>query len=78
MNDIKYHSMLHRCWQSPPFDLTEFVAFGMEGFVMELRSISSFIKMKLGRVFDREALLQSHSTPGPLRLRSRSSRRVSR
>jgi Fic family protein len=77
MNDIKYHSMLHRCWQNPPFDLTEFVAFGMEGFVMELRSISSFIKMKLGRVVDREALLRSHSTPGPRRLRSRLSRPVS-
>jgi Fic family protein len=78
LNDIKYHSLLHRCWQSPPFDLTEFVAFGMEGFVMELRSISSFIKMKLGRVVDRELLLQSHSAPGPRRRRSRLSRAVSR
>jgi fido (protein-threonine AMPylation protein) len=77
VNDIKYHSMLHRCWQSPPFDLTAFVAFGMEGFVMELRSISSFIKMKLGRVVDREMLLQLHSGPGPRRLRSRLSRPVS-
>jgi hypothetical protein len=78
LNDIKYHSMLHRCWQSPPFDLTAFVAFGMEGFVMELRSISSFIKMKLGRAVDREMLLQLHSGPGPRRLRSRLSRPVSR
>jgi Fic family protein len=78
LNDIKYHSMLHRCWQSPPFDLTAFVAFGMEGFVMELRSISSFVKMKLGRVVDREMLLQLHSGPGPRRRRSRLSRPVSR
>ena len=78
VNDIKYHSMLHKCWQSPPFDLTAFVAFGMEGFVMELRSISSFIKMKLGRVVDREMLLQLHSGPGPRRLRSRLSRPDSR
>src|SRR6266853_5120237 len=71
LNDIKYHSMLHRCWQlPPPFDLTPFVAFGMEGFVMELRSIASFIKMKLSRIFDREALLESHSAPGPHRLRA--------
>ena len=56
LNDIKYHSLLHRCWQSPPLDLTEFIAFGMEGFVMELRSISSFIKMKLCRVVDRETI----------------------
>jgi Fic family protein len=71
LNDIKYHSMLHRCWQSPPpFDLTAFVAFGMEGFVMELRSIGSFIKMKLNRIVDREALLVAHSATGPRRLRA--------
>jgi Fic family protein len=57
LNDIKYHSMQHRCWQAPPpFDLTEFVAFGMEGFVMELRSINSFIKMKWERTVDRDLL----------------------
>jgi Fic family protein len=78
LNDIKYHSMLHKCWQSPPFDLTAFVAFGMEGFVMELRSINSFIKMKLCRVVDREMLLHLHSGQGPRRLRSRLSRPVSR
>jgi Fic family protein len=70
LNDIKYHGMLHRCWQSPPFDLTPFVAFGMEGFVMELRSIGSFIKMKLNRIVDRETLLALHSAPGPRKLRA--------
>ncbi|HEY2171959.1 MAG TPA: Fic family protein [Candidatus Angelobacter sp.] len=71
LNDIKYHSLLHRCWQSPlPFDLTPFVAFGMEGFVMELRSIGSFIKMKLNRVVDREPLVAAHTAPGPRRLRA--------
>jgi Fic family protein len=78
LNDIKYHSMLHRCWQSPlPFDLTAFVAFGMEGFVMELRSIGSFIKMKFNRIVDREALLAAHSTIGPRRLRASSARPAS-
>ena len=71
LNDIKYHSMLHRCWQSPlPFDLTAFVAFGMEGFVMELRSIGSFIKMKLNRIVDREMLRAAHSATGPRRRRA--------
>jgi Fic family protein len=71
LNDIKYHSMLHRCWQSPPpFDLTAFVAFGMEGLVMELRSIGSFSKMKLNRIVDRETLLAAHSATGPRRLRA--------
>jgi fido (protein-threonine AMPylation protein) len=79
LNDIKYHSMLHRCWQlPPPFDLTPFVAFGMEGFVMELRSIGSFIKMKLVRVVDRETLLASHSASGPRRRRRPLARRASR
>src|SRR4051794_21645772 len=78
LNDIKYHSMLHRCWQSPlPFDLTAFAAFGMEGFVMELRSIGSFIKMKLNRIIDREALLAAHSATGPRRLSASSARRAS-
>jgi Fic/DOC family len=50
-NDIQYHTLLHRCWkQGVPFDVTAFVAFGMEGVVMELRSINSFIKMKLNRI----------------------------
>jgi Fic family protein len=71
LNDIKYHSMLHRCWQSPlPFDLTAFAAFGMEGFVMELRSIGSFIKMKLNRIVDRETLLAAHSATGARRRRT--------
>jgi Fic family protein len=56
-NDVEYHTLLHRCWQvPPPFDLTAFAAFGMEGFVMELRSINSFIRAKLDRITDRDAL----------------------
>lgn len=60
-NGTRYHILLHRCWQSRPFDLTAFVAFGIEGFVMELKSIHSFIKMKLDRVVERDRL------PSPVR-----------
>ena len=42
-----------------PFDLTPFVAFGMEGLVVELKSINSFIKMKLDRIVDREMVASS-------------------
>ena len=50
-NGLNYYTLLHRCWnQGVPFDLTEFVALGMEGLVMEFRSINSFIKMKLRRI----------------------------
>lgn len=53
--DIEYHTLLHRCWLNPPpYDLTQFAAFGMEGLLMELKSIDSFIKVKLNRVADRE------------------------
>jgi hypothetical protein len=49
-NDIKYHTLLHQCWQQPlPFDLTSFVAFGMEGLVTELQGITSFAQVKLHR-----------------------------
>lgn len=75
LNDLRYHSMLHRCWQSPlPFDLTAFVAFGLEGFVMELRSIGSFIKMKLNRIVDRDTLLAAHAKPGSRKLRAEAQR----
>lgn len=48
--DIKYQTLLHKCWQQPlPFDLTEFVAFGIEGLALELQGINSFIKIKLHR-----------------------------
>lgn len=62
LNDLKYHTLLHRCWQQPPpFDLTQFVAFGIEGLAMELQGISSFVKMKLHRMVERERRAQERS-----------------
>ena len=52
--ELRYHTILHRCWQRCPFELTPFIAFGMEGFIMELKSIDSFIKMKLDRIVDHD------------------------
>ncbi|HXN98061.1 MAG TPA: Fic family protein [Candidatus Acidoferrales bacterium] len=80
-NDIKYHRLLHYCWQQPlPFDLTPFVAFGIEGMVVELQGINSFIKMKLNRSVDKETLASARKRRsarrlpvfgiGPSRLRS--------
>ena len=55
-DSIAYHTLLHRCWQQGvPFNLTPFVAFGIEGMVMELRSIDSLIRMKLKRAVERDA-----------------------
>lgn len=67
-NDIKYHRFLHHCWQQPlPFDLTPFVAFGIEGMVLELQGIKSFIKIKLNRSVDKE-------TSAPVSMKRRSAR----
>jgi hypothetical protein len=49
---LQYHSILHRSWQRCPFDVTAFVAFGIEGFVTELRSVNTFVQMKLNRAVD--------------------------
>lgn len=51
-HELRYHTMLHRIWQRCPFALTPFVAFGIEGFVLELKSVDAFIKMKLNRSHD--------------------------
>ena len=50
-----YHTLLHRAWQRCPFELTPFVAFGIEGFVMELKSVDTFLKMKLNRAIARDS-----------------------
>jgi Fic family protein len=53
-HEIRYHTMLQRIWQRRPFAVTPFVAFGIEGFVLELKSVDTFIKMKLNRPRDSE------------------------
>jgi Fic family protein len=50
-HEIKYHSLLHECWQKPlPFNLTEFVSFGMEGLAIELQGINNFLRVKRHRI----------------------------
>jgi Fic family protein len=55
-NEHQYHSLVYQTQQTPVFDLTRFVAFGMEGLALELRGINSFIKMKLNRTAERTIL----------------------
>ncbi len=55
-NEERYHSLVYQTQQTPVFDLTRFLAFGMEGLALELRGISSFIKVKLNRVAERTIL----------------------
>jgi Fic/DOC family len=49
-HDVLYHTILQWTWKRCPFQVTPFIAFGMEGFVLELKSVDSFIKMKLNRI----------------------------
>ncbi|HEY6305758.1 MAG TPA: Fic family protein [Candidatus Angelobacter sp.] len=55
-NEGRYHSLIYQTQQTPLFDLTRFVAFGMEGLALELRGIDSFIKVKLNRTAERTIL----------------------
>jgi Fic family protein len=55
-NQERYHSLVYQTQQTPVFDLTRFVAFGMEGLALELRGINSFIRVKLNRAAERTIL----------------------
>ena len=55
-NEARYHSLVFQTQQTPIFDLTRFVAFGLEGLAVELRGINSFIRVKLHRTDERVIL----------------------
>jgi Fic family protein len=58
-NQERYYRIVFKQQQEPCPELTEFIAFGLEGLALELRGISSFIKVKLNRVVYRESLVAS-------------------
>jgi Fic family protein len=49
-HELRYHTMLHQIWKRCPFEVTPFIAFGIEGFVLELKSVDTFVRMKLNRI----------------------------
>jgi Fic family protein len=55
-NEERYHSLIYQTQQMLVFNLTRFVAFGMEGLALELRGINSFIRVKLDRTAERTVL----------------------
>ena len=57
-NQNEYKMLLQRSRQQFPFDLTDFVRFGVEGFAQELKGINNFIKTKLNRVVYRTMLVR--------------------
>ena len=55
-NEYRYHSLIYETQQTLTFDLTRFVAFGLEGLVLELRGINSFLRFKINRAAERAIL----------------------
>ncbi len=69
-NRDKYETLLYQCLQRCPFDLTPFVAFGMEGLLIELQAINSFLKTRLHRTVgrtkaNRGSQIKEDQTPPP-------------
>ena len=58
-NADQYRRLLQESRRRQPFDLTAFVAFGVQGFAEELKGINNFIKAKLNRVIYRDTLVRA-------------------
>ena len=56
-NGDRYKLLLQKSRRRQPFELGEFVLFGLEGFAGELKGINNFIKTKLNRVIYRNTLV---------------------
>lgn len=64
----EYKTLLQQSRRSQPFDLSEFVAFGIKGFRSELKGINNFIKTRMNRVMYRNALVRAfNQRVGPRR-----------
>ena len=61
-NGDDYKLLLQRSRRTQPFNLNEFVAFGVKGFAAELKGINNFIKTKLNRMVYRDTLSRSFNT----------------
>ncbi len=55
-NQRQYKVLLQKCRGQQPFEITPFVAFGIDGFSSELKGINNFIKAKLNRLVYRQML----------------------
>ena len=59
-NEADYKTILQKCRQMRPFDVSPFIKFGIKGFVSELAGINNFIKTKLNRLVYRQMILQNY------------------
>jgi Fic family protein len=60
-NERDYKTLLQKCRESQPFDVSPFIKFGVKGFANELSGINNFIKTKLNRVVYRQMLVQNYN-----------------
>jgi Fic family protein len=60
-NERDYKTLLQKCRESQPFDVSPFIKFGVKGFASELSGINNFIKTKLNRVVYRQMLVQNYN-----------------
>ena len=62
-NGDRYKTLLQETRRTlDPFGVTDFVAFGIEGFALELEGINNFIKSKINRVLYRQMLVSNYNT----------------
>ena len=59
-NEADYKTILQKCRQMRPFDVSPFIKFGIKGFVSELAGINNFIKTKLNRLVYRQMILHNY------------------
>ncbi|MCY3822651.1 MAG: Fic family protein [Nitrospinae bacterium] len=60
-HDDEYKRLLQKCREEQPFNVTPFIAFGLQGFMEELKGINNFIKTKLNRIVYRNMLVQARN-----------------
>lgn len=60
-NEVRYKTLLQKCRKKQPFDVSPFIAFGVEGFSSELKGINNFIKAKLNRIVYRTTLVRAYN-----------------
>lgn len=53
---------MQKCRRTRPFDVTEFITFGVRGFLEELEGINNFVKSRLNRVVYRAMLVRAFNT----------------
>lgn len=60
-NEKEYKTLLQKCREIQPFDVTPFIQFGVVGFHSELQGINNFVKAKINRIMYRAMLVKAYN-----------------